>query len=63
VGQRIHAELYQHGVTIPEGAIRSAKTREMLADPKIEVSPAAQQRIRAGYRMIDASDAEALPLT
>jgi transposase len=61
-GQRIHAERYQHGVTIPEGAIRTAKTREMLADPKLEVSPAARQRIRAGYRMIDATDAEALPL-
>jgi transposase len=61
-GQRIHAELYQHGVAIPEGAIRTARTREMLADPKLEVSPAARQRIRAGYRMIDATDAEALPL-
>jgi hypothetical protein len=61
-GQRIHAELYQHGVAIPEGAIRSAKTREMLADPNLEVSPAARQRITAGYRMIDATDAEAQPL-
>jgi transposase len=61
-GPRIHAELYQHGVTIPEGAIRTVKTRAMLADPTLEVSPAARQRIRAGYRMIDATDAEALPL-
>src|SRR5918996_1757348 len=28
--QRIHAELYQHGVGIPEGAIRTARTRAML---------------------------------
>lgn len=61
-GQRIHAELYQHGVWIPEGAIRTATTREMLADPKLEVSPAARQRIRTGYRMIDATDGEAQPL-
>ena len=33
VCQRIHAELYQHGVAVPEGAIRSDKTRDMLADP------------------------------
>jgi transposase len=61
-GQRIHAELYQHGVAIPEGAIRTAKTRAMLADPGLEVSPAARHRITAGYRMIDATDAEAQPL-
>ena len=30
--QRIHAELYQHGVAVPEGAIRTAMTRAMLAD-------------------------------
>src|ERR687897_333717 len=60
--QRIHAELYQHGVAIPEGAIHTAKTRAMLADPSLEVSPAARERITAGYRMVDASDAEAQPL-
>jgi hypothetical protein len=60
--QRIHAELYQHGVAIPEGAIRTVKTRAMLADPSLEVSPAARERITAGYRMVDATDAEAQPL-
>jgi hypothetical protein len=25
--QRIHAELYQHGVAVPEGAIRTARRR------------------------------------
>jgi transposase len=60
--QRIHAELYQHGVAIPEGAIRTATTRAMLADPGLEVSPAARERISAGYRMVDATDAEAQPL-
>jgi hypothetical protein len=30
--QRIHAELYQHGVAVPEGAIRTPTTRTMLAD-------------------------------
>jgi transposase len=61
-GQRIHAELFQHGVAVPEGAIRSEHTRAMLADPNVQLSPAARQRITIGYRMIDATDAEALPL-
>jgi hypothetical protein len=56
--QRIHAELFQHGVSIPEGQIRSATTRTELAD-HTGLSPAAHQRIRAGYAMIDAADAEA----
>ncbi|HEX2399868.1 MAG TPA: IS110 family transposase [Mycobacterium sp.] len=60
--QRIHAELYQHGVAVPVGAIRTVKTRAMLADVGLRLSPAARQRITVGYRMIDATDAEALPL-
>ena len=52
--QRIHAELYQHGVAVPEGAIRTAKTRAMLADDRLRLSPAARQRVTVGYRMIDA---------
>src|SRR5918995_3121153 len=60
--QRIHAELYQHGVAVPEGAIRTAKTRSMLADGDLALSPAGRQRITVGYRMIDATDAEAQPL-
>jgi transposase len=60
--QRIHAELYQHGVAVPEGAIRTAQTRAMLADTDLVLSPAGRQRITVGYRMIGATDAEALPL-
>jgi len=60
--QRIHAELYQHGVAVPEGAIRTAATRSMLADGDVALSPAGRQRITVGYRMIDATDAEAQPL-
>ena len=60
--QRIHAELYQHGVAVPEGAIRTAATRAMLADGDVALSPAGRQRVTVGYRMIDATDAEALPL-
>jgi transposase len=60
--QRIHAELFQHGVAVPEGAIRTPKTRALLADTSLRLSPAARQRIVVGYRMIDATDAEALPL-
>ena len=42
--QRIHAELYQHGVTLPETSIRWAKTRELLEDDGLEISPAGRQR-------------------
>ena len=52
--QRIHAELYQHGVTLPETSIRWAKTRELLEDDDIELSPAGRQRVLTAYRMIDA---------
>jgi transposase len=58
--QRIHAELYQHGVAIPEGAIRTAATRAVISE--VSLSPAARQRVAVGYRMIDATDTEALPL-
>ena len=60
--QRIHAVLYHHGVTIPEGAIRTEKTRSMLADGNLRISPAGRERIDVGYKMIDAADGEALPL-
>ena len=60
--QRIHAELFQHGVTVPESAIRSAQTRAMLASNDVVLTEAARQRIRVGLTMIDATDAEALPL-
>src|SRR5437867_5423260 len=60
--QRIHAELYHHGVAVPEGAIRTVKTRAMLADGSLQLSPAARERIASGYRMIDTTDLEAEPL-
>jgi transposase len=60
--QRIHAELYQHGVAIPEGAIRWSKTRAALASDTLELSPAARERIGVGYRMIDAITVEAQPI-
>ena len=60
--QRIHAELFQHGVAVPEAQIRSAATRAWLAGDGVTLTPAARQRVRVGYTMIDASDAEASPL-
>ena len=54
--QRIHAELYQHGVAVQEGAIRSAVTRARLAGDTVQLSPVGRQRIRVGYQMIDATD-------
>jgi transposase len=60
--QRIHAELFQHGVAIPEAQIRTASTREWLTSDAVALTAAARQRIRVGYAMITATDAEALPL-
>ena len=60
--QRIHAELFQHGVSLPEGAIRSKETRVLLSDPALLISPAGRERIRTGYAMIEATDSEAQPL-
>ena len=60
--QRIHAELYQHGVTVPEGAIRSKETRAEIASDRVQLSEAAHQRISVAYKVIDAVDAEAQPL-
>jgi transposase len=60
--QRIHAELFQHGVAVQEGAIRSALVRERITGEGVQLSPAGRQRIRVGYQMIDATDGEALPL-
>jgi len=60
--QRIHAELFQHGVTVPESQIRWAGTRELLEDDQLEISAAGRQRISAAYRMIDAITIESRPL-
>ena len=46
--QRIHAECYQHGVAVPEAAIGSSTTKQLLADPELEISAAARQRIAVG---------------
>src|ERR671918_2741700 len=51
--QRIHAELFQHGVAVPEAQIRSTATRAWLASDDVTLTPAARQRVRVGYRMID----------
>jgi transposase len=60
--QRIHAELYQHGVALPAAKLASADTRAVLADPALAVSAAARRRIQVGYAMIDATDTQAVPL-
>jgi transposase len=56
--QRIHAELFQHGVALPEQPIRAAATRAWLGGDEVELSGAARQRIGAAYRMIDATQTE-----
>lgn len=60
--QRIHAELFQHGVAVPESAIRWSGTRQWLEDDRLEISPAARQRIVTAYRMIEAITTESRPL-
>jgi transposase len=60
--QRIHAELYQHGIAVPQGQIRYEKTRAALTDPALAISGAGRQRIAVAYRMIDATTAESKPL-
>jgi transposase len=62
--QRIHAELYQHGVGLPDEArLRCDETRGwLLGETALELSPAGRQRIEVGYRMLDVADTELLPL-
>jgi transposase len=60
--QRIHAELFHHGVALPEGNIRSEAVRAWAHSDTLELSPAARQRIETGYRMIDSTQAEITPL-
>ena len=60
--QRIHAELFQHGVGVPEARVSSADTREWLSSDTVQLSAAARQRIAVGYHMLDATDAMRLPL-
>jgi transposase len=56
--QRIHAELFQHGVALPAGRIRASDTRAWLAGDQVQLSPAAHTRLQVAYRMIDATQAE-----
>ena len=60
--QRIHAELFQHGVSLPEEQISSDKTREWLAGDTVQLTAAARERIAVGHHMIDATQAVLLPL-
>jgi transposase len=60
--QRIHAELFQHGVSLPEGHIASPQTRELLNSDTTQLTAAARQRVTVGYHILDATDAVRLPL-
>jgi transposase len=60
--QRVHAELFQHGLPVAENAIRSPKTRAALSDPALPVTAAARQRIATAYQMMAATDALLEPL-
>jgi transposase len=56
--QRIHAELFHHGVAVPPGPIRSAQTRAWLDSDEVQLSGAARQRLTVGYHMLEATQAE-----
>ena len=60
--QRIHAELFQHGVAVPEHELTTESTRSVLSDPALALSAAARERIATGYLMIDATNEVGLPL-
>jgi transposase len=60
--QRIHAELFQHGVSVPEAQIDAKQTRDWLAGDTVQLTPAARQRVAAGYHMIDATQIVLVPL-
>jgi transposase len=60
--QRIHAELFQHGVAVPEAQIRTPSTRAWLSGNEMTLTTAARERIAVGYAMIDATDSAAQPL-
>jgi transposase len=60
--QRIHAELFQHGVALPQAEIGAISTRAWLTGDNVALSPAGQQRVNVGYAMIDATNAAAIPL-
>jgi transposase len=60
--QRIHAELFQHGVAVPPDAIASPQTRQWLADPDLAISLAGRERITTGYAMITATNTQLEPL-
>ena len=60
--QRLHAELYHHGVAVPEAHVAGDQTRAWLGCESVELSPAARERIELAYRMIDVTNAELVPL-
>jgi len=60
--QRIQAELFQHGVSVPEARIASSEARAWLVSDEVQLSAAARQRVAVGYHLIDATDVVRLPL-
>jgi transposase len=60
--QRIHAELFQHGVAVPEAAIVDPQTRASLLAGDSGLSEAARLRVRVAYQQIDAANAALEPL-
>ena len=42
----VDTELFQHGVAVPEGQIRSTVTRDRLLGDEVDLTPAGRQRNR-----------------
>ena len=57
--ERIHAELFQHGVAVPEAASVWPPPEQWLTGNEVNLSPAGRQRVRVGYSMLEATDSEA----
>lgn len=60
--QRVHAECYQHGVSVPQSQIRTEETHSWLLGDTVELTCAARQRIATAYSMIHAIDTQAQPI-
>lgn len=61
--QRVHAELFQHGVAVPEAAIVAVETRNLLlSSANSALSEAARLRVRVAYQQIDDTNAQLIPL-
>lgn len=58
--QRIHAQLFHHGVPVPSHGLRTAATRQHL--DQVQLPPAARQLLQVAWSRIDSADAALEPI-